>query len=96
VGASGGKDSTTLLLNSPIDVVRQESILTWSHSYSKRFRGNGARVFIKELEKQLSIPFYYLDIAIQGRVQKVSNSIVTGVPRNALGTARIRPNQWIQ
>ncbi|MFA6836352.1 MAG: tRNA 2-thiocytidine biosynthesis TtcA family protein [Fibrobacteraceae bacterium] len=70
VGASGGKDSTALLLEL---AGRQGKAgpnfdLAAIHIQSD-FADKAPREFLKSLETKLSIPFYYLDIAVEGRLK---------------------------
>ncbi len=71
VGASGGKDSTALLLElaNRRGKTGPDFELGAIHIQSD-FADTAPRKFLQSLEKTLDIPFYYLDIAIKARVQK--------------------------
>ena len=71
VGVSGGKDPTTLLLelNNRRGKTGPHFELGAVHIQSD-FADPSPRVFIKNLEKQLDIPFYYLDIGVERRLQE--------------------------
>lgn len=71
VGASGGKDSTALLISlyDRLGKFGAPFELAALHIQSD-FGDKAPRDFIKSLEPSINIPFYYLDVGIQGRLKE--------------------------
>lgn len=71
VAASGGKDSTALLLelSARRGKVGVPFELAALHVQSD-FASPEPREFLKQLEQQIQIPFHYLDVAVEGRLKE--------------------------
>ncbi len=70
VGASGGKDSTALLMELSSRLGKQLSFELAAIHIQSDFADPAPRNFLKQLEQDLNIPFFYKDVAVEGRLKE--------------------------